>query len=494
MDDTAHSRDFTAGSSFPEGEGGELAPPVPANDSSGRVLPLVPTHGLLPSLERKRLQAYLALLAGDVISILATFFAVSVLYFNTLDNWSLLERGMVSAYIILPLYLTIALYNGTYSRRALTDWQATSLRALVALVLSAALLNLLAFFAKSNAELSRMVFAVGLASAIVPILLSRIAMVRFVRRRWGGTAQNRLVLLAGGPPLTLAHALHIDAGEHGLVPDLDDPQALDRLSRYLRNMDQVIVSCPAETRAAWAQVLKGTSIHGEVTHQLVREIGAIGVVHHEEAGISALKVSAGQMGIRARVAKRLFDLVVSGLGLVLLSPLLLVTALLIKLEDGGPVLFVQQRMGRGNRLFDILKFRSMREGDATGAQSAAKDDARVTRVGRLIRRTSIDELPQLINVLKGEMSMVGPRPHALGSKAGQKLFWQVDDTYWQRHGLRPGLTGLAQVRGLRGATDCEADLTSRLLADLEYMQGWSLWRDIAILARTLQVLRHERAF
>ena len=215
MDDTAHSRDFTAGSTFPDGEGGENAPPVPANDMSGHVLQLVPTQGLLPSLERKRLQAYLALLAGDVVIILATFFAVSVLYFQTIENWSLLERGMVSAYIILPLYLTIALYNGTYSRRALTDWQATSLRALVALVLSAALLNLLAFFAKSNAELSRMVFAVGLASAIVPIVLSRIGMVRFVRRRWGGTAQNRLVLLAGGPPLTLAHALHIDAGEHG---------------------------------------------------------------------------------------------------------------------------------------------------------------------------------------------------------------------------------------------------------------------------------------
>jgi len=136
----------------------------------------------------------------------------------------------------------------------------------------------------------------------------------------------------------------------------------------------------------------------------------------------------------------------------------------------------------------------MREADADGNRSASKDDDRITPIGRLIRRTSIDELPQLINVLKGDMSLVGPRPHALGSKAGDKLFWQVDRKYWQRHGLRPGITGLAQVRGYRGATDREADLTNRLKSDLEYIKDWSLWRDIKILFATLKVLVHDRAF
>ena len=95
----------------------------------------------------------------------------------------------------------------------------------------------------------------------------------------------------------------------------------------------------------------------------------------------------------------------------------------------------------------------------------------MTRVGRFIRRTSIDELPQLVNVLRGEMSMVGPRPHALGSQAGDKLFWRIDQAYWRRHSLKPGLTGLAQIRGFRGATDEEADLQNRLDADLEYIRG-----------------------
>lgn len=125
------------------------------------------------------------------------------------------------------------------------------------------------------------------------------------------------------------------------------------------------------------------------------------------------------------------------------------------MEDGGPILFRQRRLGRGNRYFPIYKLRTMRvEGsDAEGSRSTGRDDDRITAIGKFLRRTSMDELAQLVNVLKGEMSIVGPRPHALGSQAGEKLFWQVDNRYWQRHSLRPGITGLAQVRGFRGATD-----------------------------------------
>ncbi|MGB3166569.1 MAG: exopolysaccharide biosynthesis polyprenyl glycosylphosphotransferase [Alteraurantiacibacter sp.] len=453
-----------------------------------------PANGLARPLEKRRLRAYLAMVIGDCAVMLASFYAVSVAYFRTFDNWAMLEGGMLSAYLLLPLYLTIALYNGTYSRRALAGWQRSALRAVAALVVSAALVNLFAFLAKSNAELSRVVFVGGLALTGVLAVAMRMAAVAWIRRHWGTSPVNRLVIRAGGPQLTLHEAHHVDASQHGLVPDASDPHALDRLGKYLRHMDEVIVSCRDEDRAAWAQVLKGTGIHGEVVHPHSREIGALGVVHHEEAGLAALKVSAGRLGMRQRAAKRAFDLAVSGAALVLLSPLMLAVAAAIRLEDGGPVFFAQRRMGRGNRLFDILKFRSMRVADADGATSATLDDTRVTRVGKLIRRTSVDELPQLINVLKGEMSLVGPRPHALGSRAGAKLFWHIDVKYAQRHGLRPGMTGLAQIRGLRGATETEAKLRDRLLADLEYMDSWSLWRDITIVVSTLRVLRHERAF
>jgi lipopolysaccharide/colanic/teichoic acid biosynthesis glycosyltransferase len=153
-------------------------------------------------------------------------------------------------------------------------------------------------------------------------------------------------------------------------------------------------------------------------------------------------------------------------------------------------------MGRGNRFFNIYKFRSMSvaQADGDGTVSASKNDQRITRVGRFIRRTSIDELPQLFNVLIGDMSLVGPRPHAIGSQAGDKLFWEVDLRYWQRHSLKPGLSGLAQVRGFRGATDREDDLVDRLHSDLEYMEGWSILRDVKILVMTVGVLVHDRAF
>jgi lipopolysaccharide/colanic/teichoic acid biosynthesis glycosyltransferase len=132
--------------------------------------------------------------------------------------------------------------------------------------------------------------------------------------------------------------------------------------------------------------------------------------------------------------------------------------------------------------------------DANGNQSTQRDDDRITRVGRIIRATSMDELPQLLNVLRGDMSLVGPRPHALGSLAGSKLFWEVDQRYWHRHACKPGITGLAQVRGFRGATHESKDLSNRLHADLEYLAGWSIWRDVAILFRTFRVLVHKNAY
>jgi lipopolysaccharide/colanic/teichoic acid biosynthesis glycosyltransferase len=154
------------------------------------------------------------------------------------------------------------------------------------------------------------------------------------------------------------------------------------------------------------------------------------------------------------------------------------------------------RVGAGNRQFKILKFRSMRleNSDSDGNVSTRRNDHRITRIGAFIRRTSIDELPQLFNVIRSEMSMVGPRPHALGSLAGENLFWEVTQTYWIRHALKPGITGLAQVRGFRGSTDTAEDLEHRVRADLEYVSTWSLTQDILILLRTARVLVHRNAY
>jgi lipopolysaccharide/colanic/teichoic acid biosynthesis glycosyltransferase len=286
----------------------------------------------------------------------------------------------------------------------------------------------------------------------------------------------------------------IDAAALGLEPAIDDPLMLDRLAQILDACERVIVSCPEERRGAWARVLAGANVEAEMLVPELDAVGAIGLRRH--GGHSTLLVGCGPLRLRDRVTKRLFDIGFSGTLLILLLPVFAAIALAIRIESPGPILFRQQRLGRSNRLFSILKFRSMRTelGDESGSRSASRDDDRVTRVGRFLRRTSLDELPQLLNVLAGEMSVVGPRPHPLGCRADDELFWDIDDHYFDRHSIKPGITGLAQVRGFRGATEKKTDVTDRLRADLEYLDGWHIGRDVAIVARTIGVVVHSNAF
>jgi polysaccharide biosynthesis protein PslA len=306
---------------------------------------------------------------------------------------------------------------------------------------------------------------------------------------------NVLVIHDGGPDVHLDHAYHLDAKQHGLLlADTADPSALHQLGCFVQNMDRVVISCPMERRAQWTFALRAAGTKAELVSESLHELGAIGL--SREAGFTSIVISKGPLGIRARATKRLLDLAITIPALIFLMPLMIAVAIAIRLEDGGPVFFRQRRLGLGNRFFNVLKFRSMRteQTDAAGHRSVSRDDERITRVGRVLRKTSLDELPQLLNVLSGEMSLVGPRPHALGSLAGSKLFWEVDVQYWRRHALKPGLTGLAQVRGFRGATEQESDLVGRLKADLEYISHWSPWRDLAILMATFRVLVHDRAY
>lgn len=443
-----------------------------------------------PSLERRRLQSYLALLLGDGLALFAGFLFAGWLYLGREGA----QNAAVHAQLVLPVFLTIALYNGAYSMGTLEKARSGIERVLAALATSFAIVVFIAFYTKSSADLSRFALTLGVIGAALVMVWTRLQLRSFVAWRCGPRVINQLLIDDRGPPLDLPGVRVAQVSELDLNPNLGDPQAIDRIGLVLRNVDQAIVTCPPERRLAWALILKGANINGEIVDDAVELLGAHGARH--AGGNGLLLVSTGPLGLRARATKRIFDLAIATLGLIVLSPLLLLIGLAVLIEDGRPVLFVQPRLGRANRIFAMFKFRSMTHGrsDPHGARSTARDDERITRVGRLIRRTSIDELPQLWNVLKGDMSIVGPRPHALGSQAGGKLFWEVDVRYWQRHALRPGLTGLAQVRGLRGATDAESDLSARLNADLEYLAGWSLRRDLRIVLATLRVLLHRRAY
>ncbi len=201
-------------------------------------------------------------------------------------------------------------------------------------------------------------------------------------------------------------------------------------------------------------------------------------------------------GPGARV-KRAEDIVVASIALIILSPLMLLAAVLIGLTSPGPVLFRQVRVGLAGRRFVMLKFRTMRRGAELPAQwrQATRGDKRVTWIGSILRRTSLDELPQFLNVLMGDMSVVGPRPHAPGTCAGGRPFEDVTHRYHARHCVKPGITGLAQVRGWRGETDTEDKFLRRLDSDLEYIAHWSLTYDLLIICRTITtVARMQNAY
>jgi polysaccharide biosynthesis protein PslA len=186
-------------------------------------------------------------------------------------------------------------------------------------------------------------------------------------------------------------------------------------------------------------------------------------------------------------AKRTFDVLGASLAMLFFAPVFITVAIAIKLTSPGPVFFTQPRYGFRNRRFRIYKFRTMYTnlGDHTGVRQTTSDDPRVTPVGRILRHTSLDELPQLINVVKGEMSLVGPRPHVPGMLAGDFLYEDLVPYYFQRHAVRPGITGLAQVSGCRGSTSDGKAAIARIDYDLDYIAAASLWLDAKIIWRTV---------
>jgi lipopolysaccharide/colanic/teichoic acid biosynthesis glycosyltransferase len=187
------------------------------------------------------------------------------------------------------------------------------------------------------------------------------------------------------------------------------------------------------------------------------------------------------------VAKRVIDVTGAGLALLFFAPLFVAIAIAIKAGSPGPVFFRQRRYGQRNRLFRIYKFRTMYAhlNDPTGVRQTACNDARVTPLGRFLRQTSFDELPQLINVIKGDMSLVGPRPHVPGMLAGGLVYEDLVPYYFQRHMVRPGITGLAQVSGCRGSTAQANAAIARIDHDLDYIEKWSVTLDVKIIARTV---------
>ena len=262
-------------------------------------------------------------------------------------------------------------------------------------------------------------------------------------------------------------------------------------------IDTVYIVTPLESSTVLEE-LYFVLLDKHVTIHWIPDIFSLRLINHsvkEIAGIPVLTLSETPLTGISRLAKSVEDKILSSLILIAISPVLLVIALLIKIDSPGPVFFRQNRTGWNGKTFSIWKFRSMvaqnQVLDNAVIKQAERNDPRITKIGAFIRKTSIDELPQLFNVITGDMSLVGPRPHAVQH---DEVYSERINDYYARHNIKPGMTGLAQVRGYRGETKEIDQMTKRIESDIEYINNWSIWLDLSILIRTIRVFTSKDVY
>jgi Undecaprenyl-phosphate glucose phosphotransferase len=382
-----------------------------------------------------------------------------------------------------------------------------------------ALLVTAAFFTKLGPDFSRVWLALWFAAGAAGLVAGRIVL-GFKVRSWAkaGRFNRRVVIVGGGDNARgLIEALEKQDGSDlricGVFDDRGAERVADRICGYPKlgrvddlvafgrrtRIDLLIVTLPLSAEARIQQLLKSLTVL-PVDIRLAAHAGHLRFrpqAYSWIANVPFIDLADKPIAGWAHVQKWLFDKAVAISALTLLSPVMMLVALAIKLESKGPVLFRQKRYGLNNELVEVLKFRSMYTDrcDTDASKLVTKSDPRVTRVGRFIRKTSLDELPQLINVLSGKLSIVGPRPHALQAKAGNALYPDVVDGYFARHKVKPGVTGWAQINGWRGETDTAEKILKRVEHDLYYIENWSVFFDLYIVLRTpIALTKSENAY
>ena len=382
-----------------------------------------------------------------------------------------------------------------------------------------ALFALAGFFMKVSADFSRFWFGSWFVAGAVTILALRFVLARFIRK-WArnGRMERRAVIVGGGKS---AEALIRSVEQQpdndiricGIFDDRDDRRSPPIVAGYpklgnvseliefarIARIDMLIVSLPLTAESRVLSLLKKLwvlpvdirlSAHSNQLRFRPRSYSFIG-------SVPMLDIFDRPINNWDSVAKRAFDIVFSLFGIVLFSPVMLATALAIKLDSKGPVIFRQKRHGFNNEIVEVFKFRSMYvdQQDPTARNAVKKNDPRVTPVGRFIRKPSIGELPQFFNALFGSLSLVGPRPHAVSAQAHNKLYHEVVDGYFARHRVKPGVTGWAQINGWRGEIDSDEKIKMRTEFDLYYIENWSLWFDLKIMLLTpVRLLNTENAY
>ena len=448
------------------------------------------------------------LISGDFLLILLSYLAAGVIYRQFMGTPADQEATIGAGLIVGVAFVAIAFFQRVYDSHRLFNgmWQAR--KVVFVWMMSLAILALIAFLLKSTTSLSRgttIVFAItglvslgahraawriGLASSLAKghlidrrVVLLSLKPLDFTSNRFKDLRKNgfdvvrHFVLNATQDDAALdAEILNIirqsrmtNAEEFLLAIDWNELPMLQKLSQRLRQVPQPI------------RLLPDFPIADLVSRPFM-----------PVSGTMAIEIQRPPLSIFERAQKRCLDIGLASIALLMLAPLLIISAILIKLDSEGSIIFRQSRRGFNGKPFEIWKFRSMSvaENGHTVTQ-ATKQDRRVTRVGRFLRKTSIDELPQLWNVLRGEMSLVGPRPHAV---AHDNYYDQVISKYVYRHHMKPGLTGWAQVNGFRGETPTIDLMEKRVEYDVWYVSNWSIWLDMRIIIRTAMVMMYQDAY
>lgn len=384
-------------------------------------------------------------------------------------------------------------FGGVYgSQRGFTFWRQLGVL-LVCWCAAAGLLLSLSFFLKISDNYSRIWFSMMFVMGCVLVLLARLSVFLLLRRLRSSGVNLKSVMLVGcggktadqlssGPDLRES-GFKITVGLEYLAGD----EWLQTLTEKVgeEGVHEIWLCLPLSEGGVIQSILYALR-HHTVAVRFIPEWGDIRLLNHRVsyiAGLYSLDLSCSPIDGPARVVKRLEDLLIGGLISLMITPICVLIAVIIKLTSPGPVLFKQYRTGINGRLFKVYKFRSMVvHEEQDGITQATRNDARVTKFGAFLRKTSLDELPQFFNVLQGRMSIVGPRPHAL---AHNEYYKELVESYMQRHKVKPGITGWAQVSGYRGETDTLNKMQKRVEYDLWYIDNWSLWLDLKIIVLTL---------
>ncbi len=422
------------------------------------------------------------------------------------DNYALVS--LIAAAVFVTGLNRVHAYD--FTRLSSLRWQAT--RGFLVWGATTSLLLGVAFVTKISSDYSRG-WAIAWSMGAYGLFLLDRTILWLTIRQWarkghlvrnivvvgtGDTARRLISKLQRLPPTQIAILGVFDdrpSPDSAVVEGVPLLGGIDDLLLYSREVtvDEVIVALPITTTERFIKTLFGRLGQMPVDLRLSMEpltdaLPIRGLAFHGDTPV--IEVVDRPLRHWNALTKWFEDKVLGLIILILLAPFMAVIALLIKLDSPGPVFFIQDRFGFNNQVIRVLKFRTMhaKMGDVSGAARTTRNDPRLTRVGRVLRTFSLDELPQLVNVLAGQMSLVGPRPHAITMRAGSQLYHEAVHRYLDRHRVKPGITGWSQVNGLRGEIDTIEKAQARVRSDLQYIENWSIWLDLKILLMSFRAI------